>query len=269
MIEELYYQQYGNAKVTAATIGISKNNWTSIDHADTNDDLYLQIMQQNRFNVLPIIAVDRQAYEYFKTVTPHDYSKANRHRITYKDTLPLDVSIKELIWSFAMNERAFYFLTLNGKISGMVTISDLNNRHVQIFIFGLICELERSLSEFIKKHLSEELIFDYLQAKAVNDEYLQKNLTKYIELRDADLDADITEYFFLKDFFKIIKKFKLYKPLGYSRTEWESVDSTNELRNSVAHPTRSLISKEQPIDKLQSRLERVDDLLFRLKHQQV
>ncbi|MBC5772791.1 hypothetical protein H8S95_01840 [Pontibacter sp. KCTC 32443] len=270
MIEEFYYQQDGSAKITAATIGVSKNNWTSIvqDTADNNTSNHLQIMQQNKFNVLPIVAADGHTYEYFETATPHDYSQTNRHRIKYKDTLPLDTSIKELIWSFALNDRVFYFLTLHGKVSGLVTVSDLNNRYVQIYIFSLICELERTLSGFIKCNLQEQQIFNYLEEKANRNDYLKDNLERYKELNSADLAIDITEFLFLKDFFEIISKFDLYKELGYGSNEWKKIYSINELRNSIAHPTRSLINKEQPVITLQSRLERVDDLLFRLKHQQ-
>jgi hypothetical protein len=39
----------------------------------------------------------------------------------------------------------------------------------------------------------------------------------------------------------------------------------NDLRNQVAHPTKPLLSKEHDIQQLNKRLERIEELLFKLR----
>ncbi|OKL39982.1 hypothetical protein [Pontibacter flavimaris] len=268
MIEELYYHDAISPNFTAATVGVSKYKWIAVEEVDIDKNEYQQRMQENKFNVLPIVASDENTYEYFRTVSYNDYSTVTRKKIEYADTIPLDISIKELIFKFSFTKRTFFFLTLNGKVSGLVSLSNLNSRSAQIYIFSLICELERALGEYILKEIPEGQILEYIKQKAVENEQFQDILDVYKELKEQDLEDNITEHLYLRNFFEIITKYGLSEKLGYGSKDWKSLYSINELRNRVAHPTRSLISEDQPIDKLQSRLERVDDLLFRLKHQQ-
>ncbi|NEM97187.1 hypothetical protein [Pontibacter burrus] len=268
MIEELYYHDVINPNITAATIGVSKNKWVAIRESEIDGNNYLTIMQENRFNILPIISSDGQAYEYFKSVSLNDYSAATREIITYKDTIALDTGIKELIFKFGSMFRSHFFLTLNGKVSGLVSLSNLNTRSAQVYIFSLVCELERTLSEFIRDNVEEEVLLQNLKEKAKTDNKIRSLVKNYNKLLSEDFENSITENLYFKQFFEIVKEFNLHILLGYSSNEeWEELYSMNKLRNSVAHPSKSLINKDQTIEFLQSKLDQIDDLLFRLRHQ--
>src|SRR5437867_11221876 len=117
MIEELFYLDEGHIKITAASVGISSRRWVSISAGDIHGDNYKQLMRNNRFDILPIVAQDGTVSEYFKTDIPNSYSEINRHTITYKDVLPLDTSIREVV-----ENRTFYFLTLHNRINGLITL---------------------------------------------------------------------------------------------------------------------------------------------------
>ncbi|WP_299818095.1 hypothetical protein ACSX1A_16465 [Pontibacter sp. MBLB2868] len=268
MIEELYYHDVINPNITAATIGVSKNKWVAIKDSEIDGNNYLTIMQENRFNILPIISSDGQAYEYFRSVSLNDYSAATREIITYKDTITLDTSIKELIFKFGYMSKSHFFLTLNGKVSGLVSLSNLNTRSAQVYIFSLVCELERTLSEFIQDNIEEGVLLENLKEKAKYDNKIRSLVKNYNKLLSEDYENSITESLYFRQFFEIIKEFNLHLILGYtSNEEWEELYSMNKLRNSVAHPSKSLINKDQNIEFIQSKLEQIDDLLFRLRHQ--
>jgi hypothetical protein len=267
MIEELYFLDEGQVKITAASVGISKQRWTSIKEVEIRSDNYIQIMKSNRFDHLPIIAVSGDVYEYFKTEEINNYDKINRHKIIYEDIIPLDTNIRDVINKFSSTQRTFYFLSFQKRITGLITLGNLNCRQVQVYIFSLICDLERALGDIINTNLTSNEIENYVRGK-INSENKEdrykKMLENYKQLVSLDLENKMTEHFFFIDFFNLITDIKLYEKLGFSKPKWKEQSSINEIRLRVAHPTRSLLDKENDIQKLSIRLDKIEDLLFRL-----
>ena len=89
-------------------------------------------------------------------------------------------------------------------------------------------------------------------------------LSNYEQLVSLDLENKMTDHFFFIDFFELISEYQLYEKLGFSKTSWDKHSSINEIRIRVAHPTKSLLDKENHIDKLAKRLDKIDDIIFRL-----
>jgi len=263
MIEEIYYLDEGYIKITAASVGISNRRWTCIKASDIYNDNYREAMKVNRFDILPIVA-DNITTEFFRTEMPNNYDRILRETITHKDILPLDTTIREVIKGFVSENRTFYFLTYHSRITGLITIGNLNCRQVQVYIFGLICELERTLSEFIEDNLSKLELENYMTEKATNNDKMKKTWAHYQELIRLDLENRLLEHLFLIDFFNIIEHFSIYSKLGYSKKEWGDLTSINELRHLVAHPTRSLLDKDNDVNKLWKRIGKIEDLTFRL-----
>jgi hypothetical protein len=52
--------------------------------------------------------------------------------------------------------------------------------------------------------------------------------------------------------------------LGYLNSDWSDLTGINELRHLVAHPTRSLLDKDNDVNRLWTRIEKIEDLTFRL-----
>lgn len=224
-------------------------------------------MKENRFDHLPILSVNGVVKEFFKTNESNNFQDIIRVSIGFDDLIPLETSIKDVIEKFAATGRTFYFLTFHRDISGLITLANLNCKQVQIYIFSLICELERELGNFLNKYLSNQCVKKWLESKENKNESRNKfelMLDKYKELTELDLDHQLTELFFFVDFFNIIKEKKLYNELNFTRREWKELNSINELRIRVAHPTRSLLDKENNINQLKQRLDKMEDLTFRL-----
>jgi len=265
MIEEIYYQDEGYIKVTAASVGISSRRWTCINAAKIQDDNYKSLMNDNRFDILPIVEEDGTTNEFYKTDSPNNYEKISKQTITYKDVMPLDTSIHEVIKGFVVDNRTFYFLTYQSRITGLITLGNLNCRQVQMYIFGLICELERILSDFIESDLTEGQIKEFMIEKSEVNEKWKETLDYYQMLVQTDLENKLTAQLYLIDFFIIIENFDLYEKLGYSKKKWQDLRSINDLRHLVAHPTRSLLNKDNDVSRLWRRIGRIEDLTFRLK----
>ena len=264
MIEEIFYLDEGHIKITAASVGISSRRWTSLTSATIEGDNFKSVMKDNRFDILPIVSADGTTNQFFKADKPNQYDIISKQTISYKDVLPLDTSVREIIRGFAEDNRTFYFLTYHSRITGLITLGNLNCRQVQVYIFGLICELERRLTDFIEDNLSKEQLENFMTDKSSTNDKLRESWERYQELVLSDLENKLMEHLYLIDFFTIIEHFELNAKLGYSKNKWEELTTINDLRHLVAHPTRSLLDKNNDVNKLWRRIGRVEDLSFRL-----
>ncbi len=79
MIEEFYFLDQGNVRMTAASVGISRRRWVSANSAEIETNSYIEKMSKNRFDILPI-DTDKNSLikEYFKTNAPNDFTIVNR-----------------------------------------------------------------------------------------------------------------------------------------------------------------------------------------------
>jgi hypothetical protein len=267
MTEDIFYQDEGQFKITAASVGVSKLRWKSIKHNEIISNLHIELMEKNRFDHLPVEEVDGSVIKFFKTAVPNKYDKIDELKININDIIALDTNIRDVIEKFATQNRTFFFLRYQKTISGLITLGNLNCKQVQIYIFSLVCELERELGDFLNHFLSEKDITEWLNRKIkanIQNEKYKNILLSYANLIDSDLENNLTEHLFFVDLFKIINDTNLYLQLDYSKFEWEKMKSVNELRKRIAHPTRSLIDADNTIFKLHERISKIEDLTFRL-----
>lgn len=267
MIEDIFFQDEGQVRITAASIGISRLRWISVKEDEIKTNRHLELMKKNRFDQLPIESNAGTVTEFFKTLEPNKYDKLVRLKINYNDIIPLETNIRDVIDKFASQERTFFFLRYQKNISGLITLGNLNCKQVQVYIFSLICELERELGDFLNSKLTNQQIKDWIQNKIDPNNSQDKYkliLDNYNNLTELDLENQLTEHFFLVDFFNIINDKNLFSELNYSKSEWKDLRNINDLRNRIAHPTRSLIDNENKIDKLQRLISKIEDLTFRL-----
>jgi hypothetical protein len=260
MLEEIFYLDEGHLKITAASVGISSSRWTSIKDNEIKNENFKKIMKDNRFDILPIISADGTISKFLKTDMPNNYDTISTQTISYRDVLPLDTSIREVIKGFVSDKRTFYFLTYHSRITGLITLGNLNCRQVQVYIFGLICDLERKLGEFIEEKSKKEELENWVK----NNQELKKIWKEYQKLLGADLENKLIEHLYLSNLFTIIKEFQIYRKLDYKGEEWIGLRNINKLRNLVAHPTRSLLNKENDIEILWKRIREIEDLTFRV-----
>ena len=144
--------QYDPAiEVSASQIGISKWNWISIKSNDETQALSL--MKTNRFDVLPIENEDGTVTSFFSTQEWNKYDSLNKSRIKDAATIYYRLSLKDLVRKFKEEERHFYFMTDYNEVLGLVSFVNLNCQLVYNYLFFIIADIERSVSEILKKYI--------------------------------------------------------------------------------------------------------------------
>ncbi len=252
----------GSIDVDAAVIGVGRSRWQAAGSSTLLNEA-AQIMKHHRFDVLPIDeSPEKPVYGYFHTKYWGDWSKnsVEESQVTYQDLLPAKTGILELIERFVKQERLFFFLTYHHRIVGLVSVANLNSRQVNFYLFALICEFESRLARLVRLNLSEDALKVKLDSQAC--ENFERDIAQGFE-------NDIVQYLYLSQLINIVRTEDLYESIGYtSRTNFEKLNSLNELRNQVMHPVRSLVTDRASLNKLWQRIERLQDALFRLRQLQ-
>lgn len=274
MLNDFLHIDDGHTLITAATVGTGIQEWISLEAETASSATAQKLMALHQLDVVPIAASDGQAYEYYHTLQPGQYDAVSKKPIGYRDTLPSNTHIKEIIRAFASNKRSFYFLRNSGDICGIVSLADLNNRQVKTYLYGLLCDLETDLSLFVKKELSEQEISDYLQEVAASNgpagrkRIAEEVLHRYGRDSEGDLRIHITEYLYLSHHFWLVEERGLFdRPLKYNMQDWQALaKGINKIRNIVAHPAQPLIQQAGELHAIWQQLEAIYDLAFRLRH---
>lgn len=248
--------------VDASVIGVGRSRWKAAK-ADTKIEAVVQVMCNNRFDVLPIDeAPDLPIYEYFHTKkwNQWDRNSIEKDRINYQDLIPATTGILELIDRFVRDKKLFYFLTYHSRIVGLVSVANLNSREVNFYLFAMVCEFETRLAKLVRQSLTESDI------KSELDEI---SLKAFEQDRKQGFENDIVQYLYLSSLLNIVRTLKLHESLGYtSKKQFEKLNSLVDFRNQVAHPVRSLVTDETSLKKLSERIDKLQDVLFRLRQLQ-
>lgn len=266
MIEEVFYLDGRYSKIVAASIGIGLNQMVKIESSRIGIDDHQNMMRTNRFDVLPIVSDDGSIEGFFKTEIANDYEIISRHTtISDIEKMPYDTSIREVIKEFIIKDSNFFFLTYHERITGLISISNLNCRQVQVYIFELICELERSMAYFIEKKVSGNELETYIEVESKTEKKIKDAWTKYQKLVKEDLENKLIEHLYFIDFFYIIEHFKLNLVLGFSKDKWDELKGLNEIRKQIAHSTKNLIDKRNDVKLLWERIRKIEELIYRVK----
>jgi len=262
--DDRHFNRENIVEINAAVAGISRAHWVSLDERASTTEQALETMRQYRFDVLPITS-GSAVTGYFQTNGWNDFTSVSRKRITYKDVIPFQTHIRDLIKSFALDSRLFFFLNDENRIVGLVSVANLNCRQVRVYLFNLLSELEIRLGQFLLAHLSEAELLEmtFLGDNADKYESVKK---RYKTDRDNGVESPFVDYLYLSDLINIVLKRELHSKLGYEKKEFQSnLGSLNDLRDTVAHPNRSLITSVNTVEQLWRRIDRAEDALFRLR----
>lgn len=238
-------------EVSAAQIGISKWNWTSIFTSD--EEKAKEIMKSQRFDVLPITNEDGSVNSYYSTQEWSVYDSLNKDRIKNAQTIYYRLSLRDLIKKFNTDDQHFYFLTDYSQILGLVSLVNVNCQLVYNYLFFVLADIERSVSQVLKEHVSEE---DILKCCDNSTDKHMKDLA--IDFRKNILDNNDNEIFqhmYLQTLGVILKKFlnrlpEEYRKLGKYSSKFGSKSIYNLIRNKVMHPVRPILSDKKSISQL-------------------
>jgi hypothetical protein len=264
-LDSAHFLREAVVDIDAAVVGISSTRWTHIPAAEADPTEAVRIMSDHRFDILPI-AAPGGVKEYFHTKVWDDYSTVIRQRITHRDVISFATPLRDVIKGFALNSRHFYFLGNERRIVGLISVANLNCRQVRVYLFSLLSELEIELGKLISDRCGESELLQLTFGTDLKPKY-EGVKQRYNSDKAKGIDVPFVEYLYLSDMIKVIRKKKLFDRLGYqSAGKFEDAfGSLVELRDAVAHPTRSLIVDSKSCDKLWSRIDRIEEALFHLR----
>lgn len=266
-MKELYYFKHsGDPEIVAALVGISKVDWRSVP-VGTKIQEAATIMEKEAFDVLPIIESNGNIERCFTTYKWGTYVVENIiiSDIQKEHCLYFLSNIHDVILKFASSGRKYFFLDNHSQILGLITIGNLNCKHVYLYFYNLIVQLEQALSRFLVVHGISQVDLINLFDERKDSTNAQDALARFREDNSKGLDYSFLEYIYLVDFAFIYKKYDLTKKFSFSNKHFESIITlVNEVRKTVAHPNRSLIKSEESILQLKKVILGIDMLMEKL-----
>jgi hypothetical protein len=148
-------------------------------------------------------------------------------KMVFEDTTPLlNVMIE-------MNQIPFGFVTLFGKVGGIITRSDLQKPPVRMWLFGIVTLIETRFAELIEQHCPEDSWKQYLSA-----DRLQKAQALLEERVRRNQDLQLVDCLQFSDKNQIIARNEdiRKRTIFASRRQAEEAGKRLErLRNNLAH----------------------------------
>ena len=259
------YRREHVVDVDAAVVGISRADWARLTPGEADDpDAARETMARLQFDVMPVDGREGAVEEYLATDVWGEYGAVGRHRIGETDTLPYRTPLDEAVRALAeRGGRPFLFLTRYGRVTGLLTVAHLNSRQSRTFFYSLISELEMAMARLVRQAVETDRVTEADVVATMRDKIREP----YEAQREANVDADPTEYFYLTDFKKAVYKLGLHRTLGFTGRDafMEPLGRLAGLRDRVAHPARALVGSPESVSKLWRDVEVLDDLLARLR----
>lgn len=264
MLTDHFFQHSQRPDVFAATIGQSRNRWVSVSSRFKTHEVK-QLMQNQRYDIMPIIEKDGALNRYFKTEIWGNYAEIGRKKITPEDTLYYLTHIRDVIHMMAEQDRKYFFLRNEDRILGLMTISNLNARPVYLYLYHTLLLLETEMGEWLQQLLGEKQLIDLLKELPGGNE-VHGGYQQYKEDRESGIESEILEYLFLGDMFEIIRRKNLFQELKYHSLERfeQHLQKLRQMRNTVAHPNRSLVHGAESLKELWQSLRKLEELLDRV-----
>ena len=270
-MEELrYFRQKSDPQIHAALIGINKMDWVHATHQHTIHEI-AAIMFEYGFDVLPQKNKEGGYLQYYTTIKWGEYSKENLRwdKIDMSHSIYYLTNLRDVFKQFHSKGQNYFFLSNHSEAIGLVTIGNLNCKHVYLYFYNLINQLEDKLARLLISEISRDEILELLKtyANSVNIKSISNNtLQRFNNDCITGVDADILEYMYLSEIFQIYRDKKLFKKLGYSNENKFCLNNSKikEIRNIVSHPNKSLIKDLTSVDTVWTALLKIEDLISRI-----
>lgn len=221
-------------------------------------------MQKNKFDVLPVREADGTFKKYFKTKEWGDFevNDIRLYEIKPKDCLDHLTSIKDTVKAFAKADRDFFFLKNEKEVAGLINAGNLNSKHVYIYLYNLISQLEFALGKLINKSgIDDHELYRIFEE---NNKSVKPNTRFRREIKKG-LDHKFVEFAYIGDMAWIIREKNLHRKIKMTAKDFDSsIKLVNKLRNIVSHPVNSLIKGKNSIIELDMTIAKIEVLTAKI-----
>ncbi|BAX82351.1 hypothetical protein [Labilibaculum antarcticum] len=271
MKEQFYFNQIQGKELLVASLGIHNSDWKEISTKEfsQNKQVVHDIMIKNHYDVIPVKNKSGSFAHYVTTSSWGDYSLSNIEMKSIKfaeDGIYYLTHISDAIRLMVENKRNFYFLTNHTSVVGLLSIANLNNKYFYYWLYQNLVDLEQGLGKMLSSQLDTQQICNRIEELSSQDNDLGKwfkdTSNRYKEDQKKNSDTAITEYLYFGQLIELFHQFDLHKILGYKNGDGfkKHTSYLNKIRNTVAHPTRSLIQDHSSLIELWNGIVKMDEL---------
>ena len=245
MVEKEFFTRPINIDITAATIGINKDNWYCHEPGMMRQKV-IETMLIQKYDVVPIINKQGFFDTYF-TLDKIDNTKLNINKIESDDRIYYLTHIRDVVWRMNTAKKTHFFLS-NGRdkndIVGLLSLSNFNCREFYVFLFSIISYIEREFAALIESDKTKG--FEILEKKSHTNELKSQLKTireRFSKDEKKENENDYKEYLYLHHLIWLIMAEEKYKKLSYSNIQdfENGTGILRVLRNNIAHPVKSLV----------------------------
>jgi hypothetical protein len=271
MREKEYFTRSINVNITAATIGINKEDWYCFKPGMKQQDV-IKTMLNKKFDVVPIFNKQGTFNSYY-TLNKLDNSKLDFNNIEPGDRLYYLTHIMDAVWRMNKSKKTHFFLS-NGHdendIVGLLSLSNYNSREFYVYLFSIISYIEREFAALIESDKTKG--FEILEKMSNTEETKEQLKTiqgRYAEDEKNGNENDYKEYLYLFQLKCLIIDEQKFKELDYRNSQdFESgIGKLKDLRNNIAHPVKSIVRNLNDLNNLEIGMNKLYELKERLdKH---
>ena len=257
---ELSYLRKMMSLLQARLVMTPEDQVISFDHSD-DCQLVFTSMKSKNIDYAPILRdgafvgyVSRRSLVDIVQKTCGELAKEATVRNIISPKFSLENVLKRLV------DEPFLFVTENKCVKGIITRADVNKRAFRTLFYIVLSELESQLVNLIRTMLPCEKSLHLLSEERAKDV-----LYSYWKAKTGNVEISVEQYLSFSDLVNIVLKSKdmiVWSLLRFtSRKQAENLSSLVDLRNNVMHSTRSLLVREDSIQRILQRYEQIWELL--------
>jgi hypothetical protein len=270
MVEKEHFIKPLELELSAAAVGINREDWYCYKPGIRQSEV-ISIMKSKKFDIVPIINESDFCNSYYT----YNQDSLETKIINENEKLYYLTHIRDVIWSMNKDKKTHYFLS-NGRnehdIVGLISLSNLNSRDFYLYLFSTISSLELEFSNLIES--SKEVAFEILGKNSTNTN-LKKQLSE-IEYRINDdenngNENNYKEYLYFSNLITLVKVEEKYKELNYKNVSQfeKNIGLLKDIRNTVAHPVKSIVNNFEDLEKLNKGIEKIFELRERFRNRKL
>jgi hypothetical protein len=122
--------------VSAKSITRWSPDWRVVEQSEASLRVAQELMCCEKLDIVPIGR--DEPTRYFRTNASNDYSAVVEREISHTDVVGPDMGIRDIIRRLADEKRNFFFVGEGRRVRGLLSIVNLNDRPVKVYLFNLL-----------------------------------------------------------------------------------------------------------------------------------
>ncbi len=250
--------------MTALQIGISCKDWEYMYEKDSRDAC-VEFMKAKSFDVLPLKNDD---YKFNQFLVTDEWNNFDKTSIKHKASLPklkADSDFITLLKAFIDNKEKYFLLYRGASIVGLISVVNFSYREIYKRLYNLIAGFEIELTDWLFHKITENEALEILINKSESNTN-KSAIGQYLIDKYRGNDGLFKEYLFLSSLHVLIQQKSLFHNLKFSKKEWQELgDPLFKIRNSTAHPVRSIIREKNDFQRLLDVLQSIKKINQHIK----